>query len=131
MIFNKRIVENQSEKKNEHFKSNNKIPKNVRVLMRTKKKISKQILLTKSVKKYLKLKENLEATELKLKESYIKRREKLENTAISKMKKDPRAFFGYAKKFSRTKSETGPFLDKEGDPVSDPEAIVEQLMDQY
>ena len=55
--------------KQSKYKSNNKIPKPVRRLMRSKTKLSKSILKVKSCQKYLMMKENLETIEIKLKES--------------------------------------------------------------
>ena len=52
------------------FKNGNKIPKSIRNLMRNKANLSKSILRTKSVHKYLALKNKLETIELKLKKSY-------------------------------------------------------------
>ena len=86
---------------------------------------------TKSWQKYLRQKAYLEGIETILKESYNARRHKQEKAAISKMKKKPKAFFAYAKKFSRTKSEVGPFLDEAGNLVTSPESIVKMLKKQY
>ena len=113
------------------FKSNNKIPKPVRRLMRSKTKLSKAILKVKSCQKYLKMRESLEAIEIKLKDSYTSRRLEKEKIAISKMKRDPKTFFSYAKKFSRIHSDVGPFLDETGNLITNPEVIVDMLKLQY
>ena len=75
--------------------------------------------------------DDLEDIETKLKKSHTERRKSQEQTAIVKMKKNPKAFFGYAKRFSKTKSEVGPFLDNRGDTITSPEAIAEKLREQY
>ena len=113
------------------FRSGNKIPRNIRNMMRNKAKISKSILRTKSVKKFLALKDKLEMIEANLQKSYQDRRSKQENKAIGNMKKDPRSFFSYAKRFSKTNSEVGPFFNKDGDPILESEAIVDMLRNQY
>ena len=99
--------------------------------MRNKSKISKAILRTKSVKKFLALKEKLEMIEANLQKSYQERRLKQERRAIANMKKDPRSFFSYAKRFAKTNSEIGPFFNKDGNPVLESEVIVDMLKDQY
>ena len=121
----------ESESKESVFKSNNKIPKPIRKLMRSKSKLSKAILKVKSCKKYLKLKDDLEDIELKLKESYTARRLEKERVAMSKMRNDSIAFFSYAKKFSRTQSDVGPFLDNAGNLILQPEDQVDMLKKQY
>ena len=77
------------------------------------------------------MKESLESIEIKLKESYTSRRLEKEKAAISKMKSDPKAFFSYAKKFSRTQSDVGPFLDDSWNLVTDPGVSVDMLKQQY
>jgi hypothetical protein len=73
----------------------------------------------------------LEDIETQLKSSYDNRRSKQESDAISKIKKDPKAFFSYAKRFSKTNSDIGPFFNVDGNPVLDAETIVEMLRNQY
>ena len=47
------------------------------------------------------------------------------------MKKDPKAFFTYAKRYSKTRSDIGPFFNEEGNPELDPDVIAEMLRKQY
>ena len=125
------LTENETEENIPAFKSNKKIPKPIRELMRSKTKLSKAILKVKSLQKYLKMKESLELIEIKLRDSYTSRRLKKEKDAISKMKSDPKAFYSYAKKFSRTQSDVGQFLDDSGNLVTDPQISVDMLKQQY
>ena len=113
------------------FKNGNKIPKIIRNLMRNKANLSKSILRAKSVHKYLVLKDKLETIEIKLKNSYQKRRSEQEKTAIDNMKKDPKSFFTYAKRFSKSNADIGPFFNKDGNPVRYPERIVAMQELQY
>merc|ERR1712105_78161 len=99
--------------------------------MGNKSKISKSIQRIKSVPRYLKLRSELESIEKQLKDSYDKRRMKQENEALSKMKKDPKAFYNYAKKFSKATSDIGPFMSKEGNVVADAKTIADMLKEQY
>ena len=56
---------------------------------------------------------------------------KQEKEALSKMKKDPKAFYNYAKKFSKATSDIGPFMSKEGNVVADAKTIADMLKEQY
>ena len=49
----------EPEERNESFSSGNRIPRNIRILMRKKAKLSKCLLLTKSPEKYLKINKQL------------------------------------------------------------------------
>ena len=113
------------------FSNNNKIPRKVRNMMRNKSKLSKAILRSKSAQRFLKLKEKLEEIEIQLKSSYQERRTSQEKKAIEQIKKNPKVFFSYAKRFAKTNSDIGPFFSKDGNPVQDPEVIAEMLKEHY
>ena len=49
----------------------------------------------------MKYQEKLEEVEIEIREHYQKRRLKIENEAISKIREDPSHFYKYAKKFSK------------------------------
>ena len=117
--------------KNDLFSSGNKIPRKIRILMRNKAKISKSLLKTKSPEKYLKHSAMLEAIECSLLKHYEERRKLKEMNAISKIRKNPKAFYSYAKQFSRVNCNVGPFSDKMGNPVTDYLEMVEMLSSQY
>ena len=51
--------------------------------------------------------------------------------AISKIRKNPKAFYSYAKQFSRVNCNVGPFSDKMGNPVTDYLEMDEMLNTQY
>ena len=99
--------------------------------MRNKSKLSKAISRTKDFKRYLKLKDQVEVIEKELKDSYDKRRMNQEKEAWNKMKRDPKAFFKYAKKFSKSTSDIGHFIDQNGDVVTNASSITEMLRNQY
>ena len=94
-------------------------------MMRNKSKLSKAILRSKSAQRFLKLKEKLE--EIHLKSSYQENSQ--EKKAIEKIKKNPKVFFSYAKRFSKTNADIGPFFSRKSS--QDPEVIVEMLKEQY
>ena len=60
------------------------------------------------------MKEELEDIESELDQEYSKKKKKEENLAIAKLKKDPKYFYNYAKKASKSPNQIGPFLEKDG-----------------
>ena len=60
-----------------------------------------------------------------------KKRWKQENEAINKIKNNPRAFYSYAKRFSKVKAGVGPFYDEAGDLINDDIKIADVLRNQY
>ena len=73
----------------------------------------------------------LEEVEQKLDPAYKTRRENVEKEAIKKLKKNPKFFYTYAKRFSKTHSEIAAFVTKEGELTSDPFEQSEILRQQY
>ena len=122
-------TENHISKISEITRSRNKIPKNVRTLFRKKKKASDGLTTVKSVKRCLELRKKLEKSENELKDLYKERKFKLENVALAKIKRNPGAFYSYARRHSKTFSGIGPFLDTNGNPLKESEA--EALKSQY
>ena len=129
IIFEKK--EALKEKEKDIFKSSNRIPRNVRILMRNKSKLSKSILSSKSGKKITALRFKLQKIESDLEDHYRKRKENQENEAICKIRKNPKFFYSYAKRFSKVKSNIGPFIDKDGEVVNDSFKMSEMLRAQY
>jgi len=128
-IMNKK--ENQDEKEcnqNENA-GNNKIPRNVRTLFRKKKTASEKMKTVRSVTKCVALRKRIDNAEEELKQLYKKRKSKLEKEALTKIKRNPKAFYAYANRFSKTYSGIGPFLQENGDKMEDSEAEV--LRKQY
>ena len=109
--------------------SNNRIPRRVRTLFRNKKNASNALKTVKSVKRCLNLRKKIEAAEEELKYLYSNRKSKLESAAIDKIKRNPKAFYAYAKRQSKTFNGVGPFLKSNGDPIEVSEA--EALKQQY
>ena len=123
----KKINEDKDDKEESYSK--NKIPKKVRNLFRTKKKASDSLRTVQSVNKCLALRKKIENSEEELKSLYLVRKHKMEEAAIAKIKKNPSAFFSYAKRQSKTFSGIGPFLKENGEPLEEKEA--ETLRKQY
>ena len=134
MVFNRKSDFLDKDSLNQppgRFKCGNKIPREIRNLMRKKRNLSKVMVRSKSWTRLLKLRETLESIENKLQYSYEARRNDQEKKAINKIKKDPKAFYGYAKRFCKTNSDIGPFFSQDGNPIYEAEEIVEMLRLQY
>ena len=130
LLFEKKeSFKNNDEK--DKTKPKNKIPKNIRILLRKQSSLSKQIILSKSGKKTMNLMKNIRIIEDELKQSHMKRRIESENIALSKIRKNPKYFYNYANKFSKTKNKIGPLINHKGDVVKDNYEMTELLRKQY
>ena len=103
----------------------------MRLLLRKKSMMSKKILQSRSGMKTLKLMKNLENIEKELEISYKTMRIKKEKEALHKIKRNPKFFYKYASKFSKTRNRVGPLINKEGETVKDPYYMGELLRKQY
>ena len=56
---------------------------------------------------------------------------KKEGEALGKIKRNPKYFYSYANKFSKTKTRVGPLADSNGETVKDPYLMAEMLKKQY
>ena len=99
--------------------------------MRTKEKLSKKLMASKSwVRNYEKAKK-LEDIEHKLDLMYKSRRRKKENEAIYKLSKNSSYFYTYAKRFSKTSNQIGDFVQNDGSIISDLFEKAEMLRKHY
>ena len=55
----------------------------------------------------------------------------MENAAIKKMKKDPKYFYNYAKKASKSPNQVGPFINEDGTIIKESVEKAEMLRAQY
>ena len=117
----------------------NNIPRNRLVLIRRRKRINgsinylkyvkeKQPNTTEKISKLIKKRDEIES-EIKqlIKEEILKK----EIEAINKMKRNPKFFYQYVKKFSRTESNIGPLQDGRGNLQTDSETKANLLQNQY
>ena len=123
--------ENLDDIDSEKKQSNNKIPKHIRKLFNQKRNTRRKIMKTTSASKCLALRIKIQSIEEQLKGNYLKRRRKLEKEAISKTKKNSKAFFAFAKKFSKTSTGVGPIITKDCKVVTEPKEIAELQKEQY
>ena len=121
----------EKEKDGAPKKSKNCIPKVVRMLMKKKQKLSQKILKSKSWEKNYSVMLELQEIEDKLSGHYNERRRKEEKEAIQKLKHNPKYFYSYQKRFSKTVNTIGDFVNKTGDIITDPMKKAEMLKDQY
>ena len=121
--------ENESE--NIPKKTQNKIPKKIRKLMRMKSKLSSKILSSSSWQKNYITMIELRKIEEELDESYKARRLNQEKDAIKTIKRNPRYFYKYAKKFSKNNGEIAAFVKENGELTDDPGEKSEILRKQY
>ena len=106
--------------------SHKKIPRDRRILFRKKRKVLKNF--TKNVKK---MQKKLLDIEIELQKSYNKEQQENEARAVDAIKANPKYFYSYAKKHSKTKSKVGPLLNKDKELVYDNETMANMLQNQY
>ena len=133
VVFRKKeIFEEKTEPNEDEAKvTKNKIPKRIRLLMKRKKKLSSRILSSSSWRKNYKTMVELEKVEEEIDKEYKARRLKEEKKAVGVIKRNPKYFYTYAKKFSKSKSEMGAFEKENGDLTNDAFEKSEILRKQY
>merc|ERR1712240_614488 len=112
-----------------NFKSNNKIPRTVRLWMRRKNLASKALLRVKTLKGCSNLKDKIREAEREITKENFKRKLDLENKAIAEMNRNPKHFFKYVKILTKNKGKIGPFTDSKGKVIDKDPATI--LQDQY
>ena len=123
IVFRKKeVFEDRTEPNDDETKAKvtkNKIPKRIRLLMKKKKKLSSRILASSSWRKNYQTMIELEKVEEEIDKEYMARRLQEEKKAIGAIKRNPKYFYTYAKKFSKSKSEMGAFEKENGDLTDD------------
>ena len=109
-------------------KSKSQIPRQRKNLMRKRRRINLQLRKTASEARRKKLNMDAAEVERQLLKSYQKSRMDYETKAI---KKNPKYFFSYARKFSSVKISIGPFVDAANKLVTDSLRMAEMLSEQY
>ena len=100
-------------------KSKSQIPRERKNLMRKRRRINLQLRKTASEARRKKLKMEATEVERQLLKSYQKSRMDCETKAVNAIKKNPKYFFSYARKFSSVKISIGPFVDAANKLVTD------------
>ena len=108
-----------------------KIPRERRILMRRRTKIHKQLCKHQPPSKKQQLVDELIDIELKFQDSYSRSLTAQEQKAVESIKKNPKYFFTYVKKFSKVKQAVGPLLNAAKQYVTDSKEMAEILIKQY
>lgn len=99
-------------------------------LNRRRRRINKLLLKVTSPSRTMKLKQELIDIEIKLQELYRNIHDFQEQKAVAAIKKNPKYFYNYAKKFTKIKSKVGPLI-ADGKTISDPACMANTLLKQY
>lgn len=102
-----------------------------KVLMRKRKKVQSQLRKTKNKPKRRRLSDELVNIEIKLQESYRRKMKNDEKKAVDAIKKNPKYFFTYAKRFSKVKTKIGPLMKSNGEYTTNPKEMADLLQEQY
>ena len=127
----KKDFEEEAVEDNPKRMSKNKIPMRIRTLMKRKKKLSNKILSSTSWQKNYQTMVELREVEEEIDEEYKMSRVKQEKEAIKTIRHNPKYFYTYAKKFSKSKGEIAAFVKETGDLTDDPAEQAEILRKQY
>ena len=110
----------------------NKPQKCRKLLWRKLSKVVKNIEKASSITKLSKLIQDKWDLEQQLKSQYISLNSQEESKVVVNMKKNPKAFFSFARSRQKTRTKIGPFLDPTtGSPNPDPDFAAGVLADQY
>ena len=108
-----------------------KIPREMRILMRHRTKVNKQLTKNQPSTKRKELMDELVDIELKLQDSYRRSTSAQEQKAVESIKQNPKYFFTYVKKFCKTKPSIGPLLNKHKQFAVDNQEMANILREQY
>ena len=112
-------------------KTKSQIPRERKNLMRKRRRIKIQLQKITSEARRRKLKMDAKEVEIQLLKSYQKSQMDCETKAVNSIKKNPKYFFSYAKKFSSVKVGIGPFVDAANELVIGSLRMAEMLAEQY
>ena len=99
--------------------------------MRRRSKIVKQLNKKQPPAFRSRLSAELIDIEMKLQDSFMQSTDLREQKAVQAIKRNPKYFFTYVKKFMRCKPDVGPLLDANNQFVTDSKKMANILSDQY
>jgi hypothetical protein len=108
-----------------------KIPRERKILMRKRAKLTKKLTSFGPSIQQLSIFQKIHAIERELHKSHLNSRQEEESKAVENIKKNPKYFYSFAKKYSTTKSGIGPFLDNANTIISDNSVMADMLKLQY
>ena len=118
-------------KKTSNVTRRNNIPRDRRILMRRRRKVVKQLSKHPTGNTNLRLNQELIAIELKLQDSYRNASSDQEKKAVDAIKRNPKYFYSYVKKFNKVKPSVGPLINKDGSYETSNIGMSKILSDQY
>ena len=118
-------------KRKQAKKSTSQTPPCRRRLMRQRTRLRRRYNACKSGLSKVRLSTRLADVERQLRESYISQAAFEENKAVSSIKNNPKYFYSYARKFSKTKTNIGPLKTPENTLTTSPSKMAEILSHQY
>ena len=118
-------------RRNAGLRSNSRIPRYRKNLMRRRRRIAVQLQKVTSENRRKKLMTEARDIEKKLQKSYRETRDINEQKAVDAIKTNSKYFFSYAKKFSKVVSGIGPLMDSAKTLVTSPTQMAEMLSTQY
>ena len=108
-----------------------KIPRERRILMRRRTKVTKQLAKHQPPSKSRQLNNELVEIELKLQDSHNNQLSAQEKRAVACIKRNPKYFYSYVKRFSKSKPSIGPLLNSLSQFAVDNEEMASILSSQY
>jgi ribonuclease P/MRP protein subunit RPP40 len=111
------------------FKSRNKIPREVRTLLRRKLKASHQLKTASTVPRCVLLRDTIAAAEVELRDSLRLKKLAAEQKAWKAMRVSPNSFYKYVNKLKTVKKQIGPLTDILGNPLE--ASVANSLNEQF
>ena len=107
------------------------IPRHRRILMRKRRRLKVQLLKANTEARQNSITRNLINIEMNIQDSLRRQSEFEEQKAVQSIRRNPKYFFTYAKKFSKVKIGIGPLIDVANRIVNCPKKMAEMLSEQY
>ena len=107
------------------------IPRDRKILMKKRSSLNRQLNSTQNEARKCSIREKINCTERKIKDSHINQRYAEESKAVSNIKHNPKYFFSYCKKYSKTKTQIGPLKTADGTLTKQPKETCQLLREQY
>ena len=113
------------------IKSFSKIPRDRRILMKKRRKLSKQLSSAATKQSREKIEQKLVEIEISLQRSHKAASSRREQQAIKAIKTNSKFFFSYAKKYAKVNTGIGPLLDVNNEYTSSSPKMADILAKQY
>ena len=107
------------------------IPKDRKILMRKRTTLNKQLTSTYNENRKCTIRAKIAQIEQRIMESHLKQKSTEESRAIDNIKQNPKYFFSYCKRYSKTKTQIGPLKTDMGSLTKDPKETSQLLLHQY